>query len=490
MFERLKGLLFENRGARQTFTKNVFWLSFANISNRLIRAVLIIYAARALGVAGYGIFSYAVGLASFFSIFSDMGIGGLVTKETAQDRESLKKYFSAAVLTKACLMAGSAILIIFVAPFFTNIKEAVPLLPFAALLIAFDGFRDLSAAITRAWERMELEAVIGILTNTSITVLGIVALVWHPTPRFFLFLYALGSGVGMIAAIWILRKTIAKSWGNFTFSTVKTILAKAVPFSLAGLLGALMLNTDTVILGYFVTATAMGLYSAAQRPVMVLFAIPSILSTAIFPSMARLAKESAERFGKVLETALTASFLLSLPIFAGGAILATDFIRVLFGVEYIGGAPTFAVILFTIILAFPQAFLINGIFAFGEQKKFIRFIIVGVLGNAILDILFIPRFGIIGSAYATVITSIIITLLMWQEMKRLVRFETLKHLKKIFLSTVAMSVVVFFLQNVGVPMLVNIPVSAVIYGLTLYLLKEPVLEEFLVPLRRLRGVET
>jgi len=72
MIRKITSFLFENRGTRQRIVKNTFWLFAGELFGRVLRAVIVIYAARALGVTEYGIFSYAVTLAAFFSIFSDI----------------------------------------------------------------------------------------------------------------------------------------------------------------------------------------------------------------------------------------------------------------------------------------------------------------------------------------------------------------------------------------------------------------------------------
>lgn len=488
MLQKLKNLLLKNRDSRQTFVKNVFWLSAANIVNRLIKFVLVIYAARLLGAAGYGIFSYTIGLAALFSLFGDLGVAGLITREIASaPKELLKKYLPAALWTSIFLMIVNTAIIIFAAPLFANIKEAVPLLPIAALLIGFDTLRNLAFAVTRAREKMELEAGIDFITNASITVLGITALLWQPNAGTFLFGYALGSGIGTFSAAWMLRKHLTEFWGRIDFQTIKIIISKAVPAGLMGLLGPIMLHTDTIILGYFVTASDLGLYSAAQRPVMALYVIPAILGTAIFPRVAQLAKENKERLQKVLETALTVTFLISLPIFLGGTLLSKDIIQFLFGNEYIAAAHTFAALLFTIVLIFPQIFLTGGIFALNGQKKFVRFLIVGSLGNIILDLLLIPRYEGLGSAIATVITGTVITMLMWREMEKTVVLDVARRLGKIIVSAIAMALVTLLLKFSGLHLVLNIVASAGAYFLTLYLLRETMLEEILFPFKRFFG---
>src|SRR3989344_6231976 len=144
IWSRVKKFLFINANPRQTVLKNVFWLGLSNFGGRLIRASLIIYAARVLGTEGYGVFSYALGIAGFFSVFSDIGISGILTREVARHPQVAKEYISTSLIMKMVLICLSVLIIIFVAPHFTKIQAAIPLLYFAALLLAFDGLRDFS----------------------------------------------------------------------------------------------------------------------------------------------------------------------------------------------------------------------------------------------------------------------------------------------------------------------------------------------------------
>ena len=77
---RIKEFLFENQNTRQTIAKNTFWLSFGEITGRLLRLGIVIYAARILGAAGWGVFSYLTSLAAVFTIFTDVGLGAVLIR--------------------------------------------------------------------------------------------------------------------------------------------------------------------------------------------------------------------------------------------------------------------------------------------------------------------------------------------------------------------------------------------------------------------------
>src|SRR3972149_7577669 len=146
--------LFKNGSAGQTIAKNTFWLFFGQIMSRLLRAAIVIYAARVLGAASWGAFSYALGIAAFLTIFSDIGINALITKEASRNPELKDKYIATAFWTKLVLTAFFIIATFLVFPYLTNIPEAAAIMPILIFVFAFDTLRDLGSALTRALEKM------------------------------------------------------------------------------------------------------------------------------------------------------------------------------------------------------------------------------------------------------------------------------------------------------------------------------------------------
>ena len=481
MFQKIKSWLLENRNFRQTIMKNAFWLTVSNVLGRVIKAVLIIFAARILGVASYGIFSYALSLAAFFTIFSDIGLGPILTRETAK-KTLPREYFSTTLTIKFALVSFSVLLVIFVAPFFTKIPEAINLLPIVALLIFFDSLRDFSYSLTRAWEKMEWEALISIFTNVAITVLGILILLLWPTNKNLVIGYTLGSALGLMASIFVLRRRFLQGF-KFIFNKnlAKKILQEAWPFALLGFLGGIMINTDTLMLGWMKTASDLGYYAAAQRPVQFLYLIPAIIATAVFPTFSRLAGKDNNKFRSLLEKSIRSSLLFAIPITLGGLILAPQIISLLFGNSYLPATTAFIFLLLTILLTFPGTLIGNAIFAHNKQQQFIGYLALGALGNVVFNAVLIPPFGISGAAFATILAQTLAIGFNWKNMKKINNFQTLKYLPRIVLAGLLMTGLVFILKIWGVNIIINILIAAPFYFLCLYWLKEPLLALFNFP---------
>ena len=117
---KLKRFLFHNQNTAQTIAKNTFWLSFGEITGRFLRVAIIFYAARVLGVAGYGTFSYMTNLAGLVTIFSDVGLSGVLIREVAKDKEKRMALFSTSLVLKMALLLLSLFFIVFGTPLLTT----------------------------------------------------------------------------------------------------------------------------------------------------------------------------------------------------------------------------------------------------------------------------------------------------------------------------------------------------------------------------------
>jgi O-antigen/teichoic acid export membrane protein len=103
--------------------------------------------------------------------------------------------------------------------------------------------------------------------------------------------------------------------------------------------------------------------------------------------------------------------------------------------------------------------------------------------NILLNFMFIPRFGILGAAYATLIAQGVSNTYLWWKMKKISHFEILPHLTRIIGASALMGLAVWSLSVFHVNFILIIGICACLYFLLLHLLKEPLLREVGVILR-------
>jgi O-antigen/teichoic acid export membrane protein len=429
--QKIKQFLFSNTSSGQIIVKNTIWLFGGQLISRLLRIAIVIYAARVLGVESWGAFSYALGIAAFLTIFSDIGINALITREASRNPEMRDQYLATAFFTKLGLLTFFVIGVIFFFPYLTTIEEAIIIMPILIFVFAFDTIRDLGSALSRALEKMEIEASVTIFTNFTIVVLGFLLLYQSPTSTSLAYAYTIGSGLGLIVIWYSLRNHLNHLFKNFKGGLIKPILGAAWPFGLLGLIGAITLNTDIIMLGWMKSAHEVGLYAAAQKPIQLLYIIPTLIATSIFPRMAKFAKTDRLQTRHLLTEYGSFLVLFSIPIILLGILFGGSFMHLLFGQEYASATLTFQILMFTIAIVYPSILVANAIFAYNEQRQFVRFVFTALFGNILFNLLLIPSFGIEGAAISTILTQLITNTLMWRAIKKVNGFSVFSLFRQI-----------------------------------------------------------
>ncbi|MBI2010908.1 MAG: flippase [Candidatus Colwellbacteria bacterium] len=464
MFKKIKSVLLENRSVRQTVAKNTFWLIGGEAAGQALRFLIVVYAARILGAEAWGAFSYAIALAIIFNIVGDLGIGVLFTREAIKKPEIKDQYLSTAFFIKAAFLVFAALIIILTSPFVTKIEAVRPLLPLVALLLVFDGLREFGYAVNRAREEMQWEATVKIFTHALAVILGFAVLFVSPTPSALASSYVVASLAGFLLMVWLLRKDFKEIFKNFSKILVKPIIQAAWPLALLGILGGIILQSGVLMLGWLKAAGEVGIFSAAQRPVQLLYIFPLLIAVALFPTFTRLIRRGRMEFAReLLEEAIAYLSAVALPICIAGVILADDLVLFFFGREYLATIPSFQILLLTLPLVFPAAVIADAVLAYDRQKVFMKLLAFAALLNIILNLLLIPPLGEIGAALSVLITFLFIYLFAWRGIKKIISFSVLAKLKRPVFASVLMTLGLLLGQAVGFHPSVNLGLSVAVY---------------------------
>lgn len=456
--------------------KNTAWLSGSEVIARITRGALVIIAARVLGAAEWGILSYALSLAGLFTIISNLGITSVLTRELVKKPEQRTAYLSTSFFIKLILSIIAALIIIFLTPYFNNKLILSPIILFwAGLLVISDNLRSFNHALVRALEKMHLEAIEKIITQSIIFISGIAILFYSASAQNLAFAYFLGSSAGAIFIGWTLRKWLHKIFNNFDKKLVKEMINASWPFAMVGVAGSIMLNTDVVMLGWFTTVTNIGYYSAAQRGILLLYLIPALIATASFPTLIKLAKTDKKVFADILVKSLKLIFLMAFPIVIGGIITAPKLLALVFGPEYLPTTATFRLLLITILINFPTMLIANSLFAYEKRKDFLKYSFLGTGSNIIFNLILIPPFGIEGAAISTIFTQLASNSFIWIKLKQTNPFAIANQLIKIITASAIMGLAVWMIYNWNLHVIITIITGIVVYLVALYALKEPAL---------------
>jgi len=473
---KLKKFLFENHSIRQTVLKNTIWVTIAQGGSGVLRLALIIYAIRTIGVAEWGIFSYALGITGILALFSDIGMTNFVMREMSKSPVEGKKYFAAAFFTKIGLYAVGIILILLGTQFLSLEISVSRLLPFLLIVMVLDGLRDLTNVLARSSEKMEIEAFVNIGTSFLQMLAGIVLLALIPSSKALAIAYLVGSGIGLIALSMLYKTHFRGLVGLFRPSLIKPMIAHSWPLGLATFTGTIMINTDIIMIGYLKTAHEVGIYAAAYRFVQIGTMALGLVVVPLIPIMARFADDTA-RFANLIKKCIQGALLLAIPIMVGGAAAAPTIVAFLFGDAYLSATPVLRILILTIVVSFPSIIIATALYAQKKDRYLIIYSVVGMSANVLFNLLLIPSFGIMGVSYSTLTVQTILFFFLLSVFERMSLSELAKILWKTTTASLTMGLYILIAQSVGLPAVVLLGGAALVFGSAIILLKEKSLQE-------------
>ena len=196
----------------------------------------------------------------------------------------------------------------------------------------------------------------------------------------------------------------------------KELIKFSWPILLVSTLGSLFYWVDSFFIGYYLDASWVGIYNAAVPVAALLLIIPELFMNLFFPMITRektannidVVKEITKQIGKWI-------FILILPISILIFLFPGAFINILFGSKYLLAETPLRILILAQFI-FSLAIVSNNLLLSEGKSKHLFFnMIISVILNAILNIILVPLFGINGAAFATSISIIVWSILIFAE---------------------------------------------------------------------------
>ncbi len=186
---------------------------------------------------------------------------------------------------------------------------------------------------------------------------------------------------------------------------IKRLLSYSIPLLFNGVLQFLLLWTATIMLGYMVSSTEVGIYRAASQIPILLVLILTANQSIYAPVIAEMHHlGQMKRLEKIFKTTTRWTFLIALPV-AIVLIFSAREIMAIFGYEYIAaGAPVLMILVIAQCINCMTAGVMSTLNMTGKQHIEMSNSLAMVVINIILCYFLIPMYGCLGAAFATAIS--------------------------------------------------------------------------------------
>lgn len=382
--------------------RNLAQKSLGEAAARLCFLLLFILAARTLGAAEFGLFSYASALAGLAFIGSDLGLSTLVVRDGARRPDRVGELAGTAAVLKAALgalvLGGIWAFAAFSGRGQTGIIMAV------ALAAALWSASELGVAGLNALERMDLEArvkaagrLVSLLLAGGALIMG-----WG------LWGFVLGLVVSNLFAAILSFRLLGRRvrlTPRLDGARLGGMLGRALPLALVSVFILVYVRVDMVMLEMMgVGYREIGWYAAAVRVVDAVGVLPGMAAGAMLPVLSGLAAGPPEGFARLYRQGQRFLLALGLPAAVGLWLVRRPLTELVFGREFAPAAAALAWLGPALGVVFLNHLQIAALTALGRQRAAAWATGACVLVNVGLNLAAIPRWGFAGAAAATLVT--------------------------------------------------------------------------------------
>jgi O-antigen/teichoic acid export membrane protein len=391
----------------RVIARNSFFLVLAHGASKIFSIALTAVAGRVLGTGGYGLYAMGLSLVEVGRVAAASGLDFLVAREVASEPTSASRVASNAGMVKIIggLIAYFGLIVAVVLLDYPRPVLWVVMILGSALF--FENLSDMVDAVFQGRERMEFTTRAFAISSAVIFVVGTIALL----SGLGLVGYCAAMVVGFVLR-WLIVLFLARREGFLRLSPrlvegaeVRRLTKAAVPLLGATVIGLLFHRVDILMLGKLVEPSEVGLYGAAVRIIDVVVLAPRILGSAVYPTLRRVLTREGDRPAIDL---VAESTRLSLIICSGIALcvwaLAPLALRLIPGPEFVPATGALRLLAWGVALQAGVHMMARLFFAIDREKDFLPVLGLSLVCNVILNAWWIPRLGIEGAAWATVVS--------------------------------------------------------------------------------------
>ncbi|MBI4527280.1 MAG: flippase [Deltaproteobacteria bacterium] len=392
----------------ETILKNTVFLIVGRLVSRAFQFLVLIYAARVLGAERIGVFFYASAMVGLLSIPMELGISTYIVQELSRNPSRTADFMGAGLTLKAalaflglCLIAGTGLAL-------GEERQTLLILGVLGLYLGLENINNIFAALFRAREQMNYEALLISVSGLCASVLGFVSLQLFADLFWFSAVYVLGSCVRLILHGWWAIRLYGPPASEFDRSLCFDLLRKGTPFALVSGFITIYYYIDTVLLKAYWGNEVVGWYNAAYRLLEAPLFLSSALTTAIFPAASKLFQKNPDELKTIVLQAVEKALLFGTAIALLVAFFSVPLIQVIYGSGYEKASLALPILIFSVAIIFPSTILGTTIRAIGKQTVSAWVTGLAAALNVALNLAIIPTYSFVGAAWTTLITEIFV----------------------------------------------------------------------------------
>ncbi|MDD3595839.1 flippase [Sulfuricurvum sp.] len=388
------------------YFKNTSWLFGEKILRMIVGLFVGVWVVRYLGPEQFGLLSYAQSFVGLFVVIATLGLDSIIIRELVHD----ERHKDALLGTAFWLKLIGAILVLITLAIAVNFTSNDTYTNSLVFIIASATIFQCFNVIDFYYQAKVLGKYIVYSNVISLLVSSIVkiTLILIKAPLIaFAWAIAFDSIVlAMGYLFFYLKNHSLFTIQHLTFNKniAFSLLKDSWPLILSGMVIAVYMRIDQVMIKEMLGNEAVGQYAAAVRISEAWYFVPMVIASSVFPAIINAKKISEELYYARLQQLYNFMVWLSIAIAFPLTFLSDWIINLLYGEQYNQAGSVLMIHIWTGVFVFLG--VASGKWYVSENLQKLAFsrTFYGVIVNILLNILMIPKFGIYGAAIATLIS--------------------------------------------------------------------------------------
>lgn len=392
---------------------------FGMIIGNLLGVVNQVLMGRFLGPGNYGLFNLGISVMMIFCVLPHFGLGSALTqfipyniKNNRPDKVKAGIDFS----LKFCLIVGvlvSIALFILSGEIATKVFHDADLevvIKVLCIALPFWAFHNTSGSLMQAFKKPEYHSYIENIGMKALQIsIFVISILFGYRLFGALFAYICAAVFASVAYIYIVYSKLYPSLNISIFNpeqkkehVEKELFSLSWPLFLAGFTFLFMGYTDRILLGIYMTSVDIGIYAAAFAIASLMLFVFTSFSFNFRPIVAEyFAINDISGMKKLYSSVTKWIFLLTFPAIIYLVFYSRDVIWLIYGESFTTGY--LALIVLSLGIAMNGLTGLTGEILIAIKKTKLNLLseIIGAVSNVGLNIILIPKFGIIGAAIGT-----------------------------------------------------------------------------------------
>lgn len=392
------------------YFKNTSWMMGEQFLRIIAGLFVGVWVARYLGPEQFGIYSYVLAFTAIFGGIAKLGLDGIIVRELIKNPKKRDSYLGTVFWLKtfgAFLVMGIMAAIV---PITNNDATTNTFIFIIASGLLFQSFE----VVEFYFQSQVLAKIVSICKTVQLALSSVIKiyLVLTEAKLIYFVLVTVFDALSLAASYAIaykLKKNPA-FFKHFDLSIAKKLLKDSWPMILSAIVVMIYMRIDQIMIKEMLGEYEVGVYSASVRLTEAFYFIPMMITASLFPAILNAKKQSEELYKERLQLLYTFMVWMAIAIALPMTFLADFLIALLFGQAYQAAGQVFVIHIWASIFVFLGVASSKWLIA--ENLTFISFsrTFSGACLNVVLNLLFIPKYGLQAAAWATLISQSFVTL--------------------------------------------------------------------------------